>query len=337
MYDPWSLLDPMPFSMSSNISRDTYSATVQNSTDLLIFFTLGLTNSEDELNRKCQLVCQTTTGFNPPELWAHHVYDDHAMQNMGCHDWTNVWQIGRVAESMMKLAMYFDDIPYRRGKKYEEMEPEIMDWEGELPGQDYSVDLKRIVSRCLKFDLTKRPSSRGLLKSVTTSPVFLRHCHGMDTFGNDAWFEEQQRKYDKRKASEPSMTTATAPPAPEEAKAATKKRKRLEEAYNYLRAWEPAKRAKFIELGVLPEEQFDLEYLNNNFWAKEPYPMRDEDGTFAYDVDYYLLSDGTPYLRGHTDSLDIERLGIGTSRTAVEGDDGEDGARSSTPPFLSIC
>lgn len=272
------------------------------------------------------MTCQTTTGFNPPDLFGPRVYDERTMQNMGCHDWTNVWQIGRVVEAMMKLAMYFDDIPYRRGKKHEEMEPEIMNWEGELPGQDYSVDLKRIVSRCLKFDLTKRRTSRGLLNSITTSPVFLRHLHGMDTFGNDAWFEEQQQKYDERKASEPPPTTT--PPTPEQTKAAAKKRKRLEEAHSYLRAWEPAKRAKFIELEVLPEEQFDLEYLYNDFWATEPFPLRDEAGVFAYDVDYDVLPDGTPYLRGHTASLDIEGLGIGTSKAAVEGDDEEDGARS---------
>ncbi|KAG9518840.1 kinase-like protein, partial [Aureobasidium melanogenum] len=298
-----------------------------------------LTNSDDEQNRKSKLSCQTTTGYVPPEVYAPYVYDDHSLQNMGCGDWTNVWQIARVAESMMKLTPQPDEIRYRLGKKHEEMEPEILNWQGELPGQNYSTDLRRLLSRCLKFDSSKRPPSGGVLRTITKSPTFLRHVHGMDTFGNDAWFEEQQRKHDEEKASKPPPKDT--PPTPAENEAATKKRKRLEEAQTYLRAWEPAKRAKFLELGVLPEERFDLEFnIYNNFWSKEPYPLRDENGTFVYDVDYGLLRDGTPYLKGHTASIDLEKLGIATSGTAVEGDngdDGEDGPRSSSPPFLSIC
>ncbi|KAG9589276.1 kinase-like protein, partial [Aureobasidium melanogenum] len=298
-----------------------------------------LTNREDEQNRKSKLNCQTTTGYVPPELYARYVYDDQSLQNIGCHDWTNVWQIARVAETMMKLTLQPDEIRYRLGKKSEEMEPEILDWEGELPGQDYSMDLRRLLSRCLKFDPTKRPTSRRALQTITISPAFLRHRHGMDTFGNDAWFEEQQRKHDEKKASKPPPKST--PPIPEGSQAATKKRKRLEDAYVYLRAWEPAKRAKFLELGVLPDEKYDLEYLTNfSFWATEPLPLRDEDGAFVYDVDYGLLPDGTPYMKGHTASLDLEKLGIATSGTAVEGDNGdggEDGSRSPSPPFLSIC
>ncbi|KAK6005776.1 hypothetical protein QM012_007418 [Aureobasidium pullulans] len=282
-----------------------------------------LTNTEDEYNRNCKLICQTTSGYVPPELYAHEVFEDHTTRNMGCHDWTNVWQIGRVAEAMMKLAPNFDNIHYRRGKKSEEMEPNILNWQGELPGQNYSMDLRRLLSRCLKFDPRRRPTSRGALKSITTSPAFLRHRHGMDTFGNDAWFEEQQRKYDEKKASAPPPLTTT-PPTPGEAEAANKKRKRLVEAHSYLRAWEPAKRAKFIELEVLPEERFDLEYMYNEFWATEPLPMRDEVGALVYDVDYRVLPDGTPYLEGHTASVEIEGLELGTSETAVEGG-GKDG------------
>ncbi|KAG9685023.1 kinase-like protein, partial [Aureobasidium melanogenum] len=297
-----------------------------------------LTNSDDEQNRKSKLICQTTTGYVPPEIYAPYVYDDQFLQNMGCHDWTNVWQIARVAEAMMMLTLQLDNISYRRGKKHNEMEPEILDWKGELPGQDYSIDLKRLLSRCLKFDPTKRPASKRALQMITTSPAFLKHRHGMDTFGNDAWFEEQERKHNEKKALKPPPKST--PPTPAETEAATKKRKRLEEANTYLRAWEPAKRAKFLELGVLPEERFDLEYnIYNNFWAKENFPLRDENGTFAYDVDYGLLRDNTPYLKGHTASIDLEGLGIATSETAVEGDggdDGEDGSRSSSPPFLSI-
>ena len=94
---------------------------------------------------------------------------------MGCHDWTNVWQIARVAEAMMKLKLGFDPIDYRLGKKPEEMEPVILNWQGKLPGQDYSDDLKQLLSVCLKFDLKKRPSSKNVLRAITKSSVFLRH------------------------------------------------------------------------------------------------------------------------------------------------------------------
>ncbi|KAH0342074.1 kinase-like protein, partial [Aureobasidium melanogenum] len=309
-----------------------------------------LTNSEDELNRKSKLICALTRGYVPPEIDAQYVYDDPKTQNMGCHDWTNVWQIARVAEAMMKLTMQPDQIEYRLGKKVEEMEPEILDWEGELPGQDYSMDLRRLLSRCLKFDPTKRPTSRRVLQSITTSPAFLQHRHGMDTFGNDAWFEEQQRKHDEKKAAKPSPKTT--PPTLEEVEAATKKRKRLANAEIYTRAWEADKRAKFRELEVLPDEKFDLEYGYNELWSTAQFPLRDENGAFLYDLDHDFLPDGTPYMKGHTASVDIGGLKIATSKTAVEGDagdegendqaggdngdDDEDNSRSPSPPFLSI-
>lgn len=333
-----------------SIFKETRSAPIRTLRDLLTVFALGLTNSEDELNRKSKLICALTRGYVPPEVDAQYVYDDPKTQNMGCHDWTNVWQIARVAEAMMKLTMQPDQIEYRLGKKVEEMEPEILDWEGELPGQDYSMDLRRLLSRCLKFDPTKRPSSRRVLQSITTSPAFLQHRHGMDTFGNDAWFEEQQRKHDQKKAAKPSPKTT--PPTPEEVEAATKKRKRLANAEIYTRAWEADKRAKFRELEVLPNEKFDLEYGYNELWSTAQFPLRDENGAFLYDLDHDFLPDGTPYMKGHTASVGIQGLRIATSRTAVggdagdegendqaggdNGDDDEDYSRSPSPPFLSI-
>jgi hypothetical protein len=267
-----------------------------------------------------------TEGYHPPDTARTEPYKDGRMP---CGEWTNVWQIGRVGEAMMKLALQFDELPYHPDNKPEDMEPEIMNWRGDLPGQDYSNELRRVIASCTRFDPGKRNNARDIINVIETNPAFLSNLHAMHTFGNDAWFEEQERQQAEKAASEPpTTTTPPTPPTPNTAAAQeaaeTKKRKRMDDAYSYLRSWDGDKRARFMELGVLPDEKFDIEYNDSKFWATDDTPLVDEHGNFAKPL-AYERDNGLIWLEGHTTSVGLDRLKIASSGPAVEGGE-DDGA-----------
>jgi hypothetical protein len=265
-----------------------------------------------------------TEGYHPPEMARNVPYKDGRMP---CGEWTNVWQIGRVAEAMMKLALQFDELPYHPSNKSGDMEPEILNWRGDLPGQDYSMELRRVIASCTRFDPRKRNNARDIINVIETNPAFLYNLHAMHTFGNDAWFEEQERKQAEKAASEPPGTTT--PPTPSTAAAQeaaeTKKRKRMDDAYSYLRSWDGDKRARFMELEVLPDEKFDLEYNGNQFWATDDKPLVDENGdlfkSYAFERDNGLI-----WLKGHTSSVGLDRWRSTSSGPVVEGGEDDDAA-----------
>jgi hypothetical protein len=289
-------------------------------------FAVGLTNNYDYYNTTGYLECQMTEGYYPPESIKPAIYPEG---RVACGSWTNVWQIGRVAEALMKLATGFDNLPYRTAKTIEEVEPDIMSWRGELPGQDYSYELRKVVFSCMRYDPYKRPTARMVIDLIETNSTFQFYMRGMHTFGNDAWFAGQERKQAAKAAAEPpATTTTTTPPSPKTAAAqeaaATKKRKRMEDANHYLRAWDADKRARFVKLGVLPDDKHDILYRDFKFWATDDSPLFQEDGTYIKDVKW-AAHKGMVWMKGHTASVDFDMLKISSSAPAVEGGD-DDGA-----------
>jgi hypothetical protein len=292
-------------------------------------FAVGLTNDNDFHNTIGHLECQMTEGYYPPEYIKPAIYTEGRVP---CGSWTNVWQIGRVAEAMMKLAAMFHDFPYKTFKKPEDIEPDIIKWRGALPGQDYSYELRKVVFSCMRADPFKRATARDVIERIETNSTFQFYMRGMQTFGNDAWFAGQERKQAAKAAAEPPATTTT-PPTPKTAAAqeaaaqeaaATKTRKRMEDANNYLRAWDADKRARFVKLGVLPDEKYDIVYGENKFWATDDSPLIEEDGRWVKDVKW-ATSKGMVWMKGHAASVDFGDLKIASSAPAVGGGDDDGG------------
>jgi hypothetical protein len=114
-----------------------------------------------------------TEGYYPPEHIKPAIY---AEGRVPCGPWTNVWQIGRVTEAMMKLAAVFDNFPYRTAKRIEKVEPDIISWCGPLPGQDYSYELRKVVFSCMRYaHISDRPQE-GLLVSSKQTPLSTSTC-----------------------------------------------------------------------------------------------------------------------------------------------------------------
>ncbi|KAI4717927.1 hypothetical protein E4T48_05866 [Aureobasidium sp. EXF-10727] len=287
-----------------------------------------LTNNEDPLNRQARLEYQVTAGYRPPEVRRP------PRNGWPCGRWTNIWQIGRVAEALMKLQVHFDDLPFLQDHP-QTCEPQIMNWQGQYPGQNYSYALRHLVSRCMKFNPIDRAHADKVLWAIKERPDFRQHFQHIETFGSDAWFEEQQRQQAEKAATEPPKTTT---PAEIEAANATLARQRSE-ASAYLRAWDRPKREKFLELGVFPDDRYNLNYTYAGFWA-DPFPVVDENGAPRHRLDYGKNVNGEVYLKGHTGDPRIpvaEEPSFASDSTAVEdeGDDDVDQEDVEDVPFFS--
>jgi hypothetical protein len=214
-----------------------------------------LTSDTDYPNESCEMEFAYSPGFLAPEM------SPAARENYLRGTCTNVWQIGRVLEYMMKLELEdgrFDDIEYRPypEKKAFQMEPQIVEYQYRLPAQNnYSVVLKQMVADCLRFDPRKRPSPQDVLTSMENLKYLFR---GMDTFGNDEWFSTRQKNRDKLPKSHLSPT------------AEAEKQRRIAGARPYLRAWGSTRAAEYADLGLFPREQYEvLYYQEANWWATE--------------------------------------------------------------------
>lgn len=276
------------------------------------FLTLVITNPNDTDNMTGTIKGAVTRGYRPPEIIVPSVFPD---RRFPIGEWTNIWQIGRVIEAMMKLST-FDDLTYRGN----DLEPQIVTWQGHFPGQFYSPHLKSAVAACLRFRPDRRATARALLNIIDNNDGWRLYLRDMHTFGSDAWFEEQERRRQQQQqaaqAAAVAPATAVPPTSAEvaaEQKASSKKRKRMEDATYYLRAWGRDKAAKFDELGVLPSEQYDLEYPERNvFWAKDDYSFVYSDGKPVYPLAYQPA--------GHTASIGFGNLAIASPTPAGQGD-----------------
>jgi serine/threonine protein kinase len=199
----------------------------------------SLTSDTDYPNESSQMEYAYSPGFLAPEM-SIAIREDYLRGTC-----TNVWQIGRVLEYMMKLELEdgrFEDIEYRPYPelKAAQMEPQIVDYHYRFPAQNnYSAILKEMVYDCLRFDPRKRPKPQDVLARIEKlKPLF----RGMDTFGNDEWFSAKQEN--RTKLPKPHLSPASE----------ADKQRRIVEARPYLRAWGPTRAAEYADLGVFPPE-----------------------------------------------------------------------------------
>lgn len=234
----------------------------------------ALTNENDPKNLQNKLNPVHSPGYLAPEMSPH--MDPKILRGTR----TNVWQIGRVIEMMMKLIPdTFGDINYkfRPGMEPEALEPKIINYNYWLPAQqNYSIDLKRVVARCLCIFPADRLSPQDVLAFIDmarangSQDVFFK---GMETFGNDAWFLNERRT--RAAAPRPPRVKG---PALQAAKA--EKIRRMYKAKPYLHAWGHERAAEFIDLGVYPPEQYEVLYEGEaNWWATETADFIWQDGT----------------------------------------------------------
>lgn len=239
-----------------------------------------LTNQTDPKNLQENLRFTYSRGYLAPEM-SHEMEPIVANLRGTC---TNVWQIGRVLELMMKLIPEtFDDINYTINPEIapEDLEPEIVNYAYWLDAQqNYSTQLKHMVAWCLRHFPSQRMSPQNILKWIdgarkngTASIIF----KGMDTFGSDAWFLNQQ----KIRAAAPPPPTIKNPDEEPVLQAAKKEKiRRTYKAKPYLHAWGHEKAAEFTDLGVFPPEHDEVLYEGEaNWWATETADFIWQDGT----------------------------------------------------------
>lgn len=238
----------------------------------------ALTNQTDPRNVQNRMNIVHSPGYLAPEMSRHM---DPIILRGTC---TNVWQIGRVIEMMMKLLPEtWDDIDYsfRPGVKPEALEPEIINYNYWLPAQqNYSIQLKQIVARCLCLFAADRLTPQDVLAWIDEARA--DGCHdvffkGMETFGDDAWFLEQ-RQIRAAAPQPPKIKHSDEESALQAAKA--EKIRRTYKAKPYLHAWGHERAAEFTELGVFPPEQYEVLYEGEaNWWATETADFIWQDGT----------------------------------------------------------
>ncbi|KAI5204218.1 hypothetical protein E4T39_03812 [Aureobasidium subglaciale] len=229
----------------------------------LTVLALGLTNNYDPPNLMHKMSFQRTQGYDAPEMTYEAPLGPEILRGT-C---TNIWQIGRVAEALMKLELVFEPIAYRDMDSLGDLEVNIKHWQGSLPGQNYSNELKVIVRGCLKFEPSARPTPDRCLNYIERK--IAQHCHGMETYGSDDWFKDQRNKANVEDIGKPP------PPIDPPETEATRREKqeldrRLTRATPWLRTWTLQEQELLCKLNVFPDEKFEVEYRpKNNFWTTD--------------------------------------------------------------------
>jgi serine/threonine protein kinase len=105
------------------------------------------------------------------------------------YSWTNVWQLGKTIESMMRIQTTKDrdwnddtkdrDSQIKADPPHHDDDPDFL----------YSEDLIDIVWQCGRFDPKLRPTPSDLLYMIKSSSR--SHIHQMDVWGSEAWVDEQ--------------------------------------------------------------------------------------------------------------------------------------------------
>lgn len=105
------------------------------------------------------------------------------------YSWTNVWQLGRTIEVMMRTEV-MDDCDWDNPDSIKESKiktdpPDYPDY----PEFLYSEDLIDIVWQCQRFEPKLRPTPTELLDMIKSNSPF--HNEQMDVWGTEAWVQEQ--------------------------------------------------------------------------------------------------------------------------------------------------
>ncbi|CAD0106563.1 unnamed protein product [Aureobasidium uvarum] len=181
-----------------------------------------LTYADQTANRSKRLPIYCTPGFTAPEFDMKHACprprvekpedgddeeeaDDDAMDvdmddedfeyeetvNASLDSWSNVWQLGKTIEAMMRLETRPND------RDYEDPDARESDIKSHpprfaaAPEFCYSVELLELVRSCQEFDPECRPAPEDILYAIDMdSPP---HIHGIDTWGSEDWVAEQYK------------------------------------------------------------------------------------------------------------------------------------------------
>ncbi|KAG9560532.1 hypothetical protein KCU71_g9675, partial [Aureobasidium melanogenum] len=105
------------------------------------------------------------------------------------YSWTNVWQLGKTIESMMRIETHPKDRNWKDPKDRESRIKVDPPHHKAEPDFLYSEDLVDIVYQCQRFDPESRPTPVDLLDMVKSfAPFYALH---MDVWGTETWVAEQ--------------------------------------------------------------------------------------------------------------------------------------------------
>ncbi|THW69764.1 hypothetical protein D6D19_08182 [Aureobasidium pullulans] len=148
-----------------------------------------------------QQIC--TRGFYAPEMTRSTQIDEDDMEdhqieslrveNLPVHSWTNVWQLGRSIECMMRATGSMNDVDWATATELQresqiKRSPPRFDYS---PGFQYSTDLVNLVYDCQLFNPKKRPTPRELMEQINEN--ISDHTKFMDYWGTEAWVREQEQ------------------------------------------------------------------------------------------------------------------------------------------------
>ena len=106
------------------------------------------------------------------------------------YSWTNVWQVGRTIECMMRLKtmLLHEQVSLicDRDSRIKKDPPKFK----RLPKFKYSSDLIDLVERCQRFEPEERPTPAELLGLIRS--LAPKHNGGMDEWGNAKWIKNRE-------------------------------------------------------------------------------------------------------------------------------------------------
>ena len=155
------------------------------------FGSAHITYKDDPQNYLKKLRICDTTGYHPPESAD---YEESEGPGECLDSWTNVWQTGRIIESMMRLDNCVKENEWDEDDE-EDRESEIMtnepffDWFQDFK---YSKELREIVWRCQRWDPNLRPTPTQIVEYINQHES--NHNEDMDIWGTEDWIAEQEQE-----------------------------------------------------------------------------------------------------------------------------------------------
>ncbi|KAH0366615.1 hypothetical protein KCU65_g5234, partial [Aureobasidium melanogenum] len=115
--------------------------------------------------------------------------DDTKSASLVLYSWTNVWQLGKTIESMMRIETHPKDRNWKDPKDRESRIKVDPPHHKAEPDFLYSEDLVDIVWQCQRYDPESRPTPADLLDMIKSIAPF--HTQQMDIWGTEKWIAEQ--------------------------------------------------------------------------------------------------------------------------------------------------
>ncbi|CAD0082216.1 unnamed protein product [Aureobasidium vineae] len=128
------------------------------------------------------------------ELLEYNEMDDEDVENeeavnASLDSWSNVWQLGKTIEAMMRLETRPNDRDYEdpdaRQSKIKTHPPRFK----AAPEFCYSAELLELIWGCQVFEPECRPAPEDILYAIDMDAP--PHIHGMDVWGSEDWVAEQ--------------------------------------------------------------------------------------------------------------------------------------------------